>query len=122
MKTTEVTKAGLKVFENGTHIKTVPLKYGSFIEKMEFFSPGKRLSEKERFILEYSYFLSILKIEEKYVYELIEKSNPDYAQTVKNHIGEIRFELVYDNNTRLKISKELFDLCPKKEEQINKNF
>lgn len=121
MRTTETTKAGLKIYEDGKHIKTVPSKYEMFIHDIEF-TGGKRLTDQERFILEYTYFLSILKIEEKYVYELIEKSNPDYAQTVKNHIGEIRFELVYDNGTRLKINKELFDLCPKKENQINKNF
>lgn len=122
MRTAEATKAGLKVFENGKHIKTIPAKYEAFIHDADFYEGGKRLTDKQRFILEYAYFLSILKREEKYVYELVEKSTPDYSQIVKNHIGEERFELVYDNGTRLKINKELFDLCPKKEDQINKNF
>jgi len=121
MKTAEITKAGLKVFENGVHVKTIPAKYERFIQDIEF-SPGKRLTDSERFILEYAYFLSILKKEEKYVYELIEKANPDYSQIVKNHIGEERFELVFTNKVRLKINKELFELCPKKENPINKNY
>jgi hypothetical protein len=122
MRTAEITKSGLKVFENGQHIKTIPAKYEAFIHDADFFEGGKRLTDKQRFILEYAYFLSILKKEEKYVYELIEKSTPDYSQIVKNHIGEERFELVFTNKVRLKINKELFELCPKKESPINKNY
>lgn len=121
MKTTKKTKAGLKIYVDGKHIKTVPEKYEAFIHDIDF-SGSKRLLPGERFILEYAYFLSILKNEEKYVYELIENAYPEYSQEIKNHIGEIRFELVFDNKVRLKINKELYLLCPKKEELKHSNF
>lgn len=122
MRTAEITKSGLKVFEDGKHIKTIPAKYESFIQDADLSEGGKRLTDKQRFVLEYAYFLAVLKIEEKYVYELIEKAHPEYSQIVKNHIGEERYELVYNTGTRLKINKELFELCPKKESPINKNY
>jgi len=120
----ETTKSGLKIYdEKGKHVRTVPNKYDNVWNIIVFSdSKFKRPSDEERFKLELAYFEHSLKRDEKYIYELIQDSAAKVAQPVRNHIGEERFEMIYENGTRVKINRELFDLFPEKMETRYSNY
>lgn len=115
MYTFENTKSGLKVYKEGKHVKTIPSKYESVFDPLSISYDKKRLNNSERFNLEHAYFMKILSISEKYVYELFKDSKPVIAREVKNRIDETRYEMLYDNGKRLKITLELYRMFEEKD-------
>ena len=133
MKTfTEITKAGLKIFnsENKEHLKTIPSFYEPIVADfiLNCDTTKKRLNEKEREILKtYDFkvsvfhFLKELKQNEKYVFELVEKANAIGVRKVNQRIESPRFELIFDNDVKLKINESFYLLCKNKTE-VNLNY
>lgn len=72
----------------------------------------KFLTNKERYNLEYIVFVNELKSKEPYVYELIEKSTVKEVRFVEVKFESDRYELLFENNVRLKCPSSLFKLNP----------
>jgi len=81
----------------------------------------KRLLDTERVDLEVKYFERLLKQSEPYVYELIANSKPKSVQEINNQ-GNIRFELIYENGTRLRITQEMYLMFPSKMDLKYSNY
>jgi hypothetical protein len=121
---------GIWIFIDGKHKKTVPKKYENIVQKylakLDF--KRKYLSDNETKILELHYFkenlkeyLKTLKTKEKHLHQLIAKSKPVGVRFVYSKNGN-RFELVFDNNIKIKCSKKLFNLHPIKLEDAHLNY
>ena len=119
--TTEETSAGFKIYRSEKHIKTIPAKFAFLIDIVDLDESKKRLNDEDRSKLEVAYFMHILKSQEPYVYELVRNSFPKYAQEVNNH-GIIRYELVFENNTRIKVTQPIYESFPEKMDMKYSNY
>lgn len=82
-----------------------------------------RLQNIEKFFLEYELFKNDLKINDKFVFEIVKNLTPLNVREVNVKHKDInkRFELVYSNGYYIKISKALYDLHPEKKTKYS-NF
>lgn len=121
---------GIWIFIDGKHKKTVPAKYENIVlkhlAKLDF--KRKYLSVQETEILDtvffknsFKEFLKSIKTKEKYLYQLIASSQPIAVCFVYSKNGN-RYELVFDNNIKIKCSKKLFNLHPTKHEPVHLNY
>lgn len=117
MKTTIKTKAGIKILDNGKHIKTISCIYENFALSIvnELDLTKKRTTKGDRIILnnllfekEFKEYLNEIKITEPYVYELVSELKPKEVRKVNLKEG-YRYELVFINDTKIKIPKYIFN-------------
>lgn len=116
------TKKGVKVFNGKSHIKTIPVKYIDYIKKIQIDDSKKRLTLKERFLIEHELFLDSIKSTEKYIYELIFNSKPVKTYIVHINSGGERYELEYENGVRIKIKKDLHLYFEEKDADLYLNY
>jgi len=134
MKThfTEITKSGLKIYRitDKKHVKTIPAIYKPIAEEfvLKCNSKGIRLTDTERQLLStYDFEVSVidyledLELNEKYVYELVKNSKVISARKVQLRHSE-RFELVFENGTKLKCNESIYNQCENKSETVNLNY
>lgn len=102
------TKSGVKVFQNGKHIKTIPSKYLEVVSTITFDNSVKRLTQIERLYLESELVRSQMKKSldkrDRYAAERIEGSSVIYCIRINIRGGENRNVLVFDNGERIKCS------------------
>ncbi|MFV5702218.1 hypothetical protein ACM55F_10130 [Flavobacterium sp. XS2P12] len=118
---------GTKVLVDGTHLKTVPLKFETFV-KNHFDNLNlqkKRLDEEERSIfnaaLEFEKYKEKISKSEPLLYVLIEKTYPVDAREVITRDSR-RFELVLDNNLKVKCPEKIYLLFATKPNVIHSNY
>lgn len=106
------TPAGLKLFLNAKHVKTIPNKYADvFLEVMYDFDK-KRMNKDEEIYLKsalavYNFEQNLAK-NEKYIHELICDSYPKFTQPVQTK-DELRHEIVYENGVRVRCCQFLYE-------------
>lgn len=130
----EETKTQIRIFKNDKHVKSFPRFFSPVIE-MIIDKVGEKLDEKRKrltaedyeliskecFSIILSDFHDRLRKTEKYVYELIEKAEYTAARIVKSKSGE-RFEIIYSNNVKIKVDKDLYKLAPNKQNTAFLNY
>ena len=72
--------------------------------------------------MEYELFKSLLKIEEPYTFDYISSLSPKAARKVKNFNEVERYELIFENDAKIKITKRLFELAPAKAPKAYLNY
>lgn len=126
------TAAGLKIYNADKHVKTVSQVYEEVLADdliQEITKEKKiRVSESDRNILDRALkdtfipkYLERLKKEEKYVYELVENATVTGVREVKTK-GENRYELVFDNEVKLKIPAEIYHVHDMKLPTVHLNY
>ncbi|MFC4219047.1 hypothetical protein [Flagellimonas marina] len=111
MLETVETSVGLKVYLEGIHVKTMPIKFEDVVRKKHIINPRrKRLTKEERFNLEVSIFERALKLEQPFVYNLIKRSSPKSVRSVYPMDGPHYFLLEYKNGRRVKCPKQIYDV------------
>lgn len=133
--TFEVTKTQCKIFQNDKHIKSFPRFFEPLLDYViekaldKLDEKRKRLTDEDYKIIGeqcFDKFLEqrhkFLQKHEKYVFELIQKAKCLGARVVKSRTSGERFELVYDNNHKIRCEQNLFKVCPNKLEPANLNY
>ncbi len=119
---TEKTLAGLKVYVDDKHVKTMPSRYESIVEQKHILNyTKKRLTSEERWLLEIELFRHNLKIYEPRIFDLIKRSKPKFSQMIRTKTTEY-FELVFKNKVRIKCSSEIHHLSINKVDPIYRNY
>lgn len=118
---------GTKVLVDGTHLKTVPFKFETFV-KNHFDNLNlqkKRLNDEERNIfnaaLEFEKWKEKISKSEPHLYVLIEKTYPVDTREVITRDSK-RFELVLDNNLKVKCPEKIYLLFTTKPNIIHSNY
>lgn len=111
---TEKTSAGLKVYQGGVHIKTVPSKFESVIQDVVFETKAKRLLNEERLLLEGELVKKEIKAmpaPEKYIFDQIKDATAQDCIWIQTRTGEnSRSVMVFTNGVEVKCSKSFLAL------------
>lgn len=104
---------GIKLFKDGKHLKTIPSKFqkvclSDFINNTK----QKRPTKYERFLLEVNFWIKELSISEPLVYKLVVNQKIKEVRKVKNFYKTEWFEMVLENNHRVRIPDHLYNKCP----------
>lgn len=119
---------GIKVFIGTTHMKTIPAyllqPFKEHHGKIDF-DKKKRITAEERKLLHsyliYSKWIEKLKTTEKHLYQLIAKAYPIETRKVITQDNE-RFELVLDNNLKIKCPEKIYLAFTVKTNIIHSNY
>ncbi|MBB1194833.1 hypothetical protein DNC80_14275 [Flavobacterium sp. SOK18b] len=119
---------GIKVFINSDHMKTIPRKllepFKEHHGKINF-DKKKRLTAEERKILHgfmlYASWVNKLKTTDKHAYELIKDHYPIDTRKVINEQA-IRYELVLDNQIKIKSPEKIYIAFKTKENIVYSNY
>lgn len=103
---------------NSDKIKMIPKRYqkkdktiinNSIVDRTKL-----RLSQIERFNIEYAYFLLELEINDPFVFRVVKNLDVNKVFKVNVKFGDNRYELQYNNSYYIKIPKRLYLLFPDK--------
>lgn len=97
LKIMKLTSVGSRYYLiNGKQKKMIPFKYSEVLDNLkisDFDFKKVRLKKEERFKLEFNLLISIIKVNEPLVYELIEGKTIKEASKVAVKIGDDRYEI-----------------------------
>lgn len=118
---------GVKILVDGEHLKTVPFRFEGFVknhfDKLNL--ERKRLNDEERKIFlaayEFAKFLSKIETNEKHLHRLIATAYPVDARQVITKEGK-RFELVLDNNLKIKCTEKMYFIFSTTSNVIHSNY
>lgn len=122
------TGRGIKVLVNGVHMKTIPVllleSFKNHYNKITF-DKKRRITPEERKLL-HSYLVYLkwirkLRKTEKHLYQLIKEAYPVATRKVIALDSE-RFELVLDNNLKVKCPEKIYLMFTTKPNIIHSNF
>jgi len=130
----EYTNRVIKVFIDEKHVKSFPLIFTGLVDKIGFekikLMPSKRKSITQDDIVFLGMkvykqlclpFLHELLKNEKYVYELVEDKEILGTRKVESKYNP-RYEMVFYNGVKLKVSMLLYKFCPNKLPTVNLNY